>query len=445
MADLVDLAQLAVQSALKAGAQWADASVASSRSVGVMLENTSIRECEVVRDSAIGVRAFFNGGVGSATTTLLTEEAARTVGAQAAEMAKVTQPDPAFQCLPEPAPYAEIPGRWDDAIAGMPAAQVVQWCQAGIEEARALAPTVALSGGGDLEYGESALVTSTGIIYKSHGTSVSISFSAVVAEGDDVGAYFDYDVARRMEDFIPAGVATKATEQALKFLGAKHIETARLPLILGPMATGSLCGSAIGAANAESIQRQRSFMIGKEHEKIASDCLSITEDPFVPAGMSSTPVDGEGVPKITRTLIDKGVLTTYLHNSYTANKANVTNTAHAARGKGSPGVGIGASNLSIIPGDRTEAQLIADIEEGLYIDYGGLQPEGATGDISATVDFGFKIENGQLAYPVKTTMIGSNIFEMLENIDAVSSDYREEPGSIVPSLRIRGIQVIGGG
>ena len=90
------------------------------------------------------------------------------------------------------------------------------------------------------------------------------------------------------------------------------------------------------------------------------------------------------------------------------------------------------------------AALIADIKEGLYINYGGLQPDGATGDISATVDFGFRIENGQLAYPVATTMIGSNALEMLRNIVAVSSDYREEPGTIVPSLRIDDVMVIGG-
>ena len=60
-----------------------------------------------------------------------------------------------------------------------------------------------------------------------------------------------------------------------------------------------------------------------------------------------------------------------------------------------------------------------------------------------TVDFGFKIENGELAYPVKNTMIGGDIFELLGQIDAVSSDYREEPGSIIPSVRLCAVQIIG--
>jgi PmbA protein len=444
MPTLLDLAQLAVEAAMKSGAEWADAVVVRGRSVGVLLENTSIRECEVVRDCGVGVRAYVRGGMGSATSTSLDESDVRRVGEQAAAMARATYGDPDFVALPEPQPWEDVPGRWDDAVAGMAAADVVAWCQRGIEEARSVAPDVALSGGANLDMGEKAIASSTGIAIQTRGTHVAIDFMATITRGDEVGAYFEYDVARQLADFVPQGVGEKATRMALQFLGSRHVATARLPLVLGPMATADLIGATIGAANAESVQRRRSFMVGKEGQAIAAPLLSVHEEPFVPAGLASTGVDGEGVPKVRRTLIDRGVLTTYLHNSYTANKAKVSNTAHASRSGYSPGVGIGFSNLQVALGDRTEAQLIADIDEGLYVNVGGLQPESATGDISATVDFGFKIEKGRLAYPVKTTMIGSNVFEMLERIVAVSSDYREEPGSRIPSLLVDGIMVVGG-
>jgi predicted Zn-dependent protease len=99
--------------------------------------------------------------------------------------------------------------------------------------------------------------------------------------------------------------------------------------------------------------------------------------------------------------------------------------------------------LQVVPGDRTEAQLISEIEDGMYIAMAGLTPDGASGEISATVDFGFRIIDGELAYPVKTAMIGSDVFTMLGNLAAVSSDYREEPGLIAPSLCFRDIQVAG--
>ena len=75
---------------------------------------------------------------------------------------------------------------------------------------------------------------------------------------------------------------------------------------------------------------------------------------------------------------------------------------------------------------------------------GGINPNGITGDVSSSVDFGFKIENGELAYPVMSTMVGGSFLDMLANIDAVSSDYRAEPGMIMPTVRIADVQVAGG-
>ncbi len=445
MPNILDLAQLAVQAAIGAGVEWAEASTISARSVAAMVDNSSIRECEVVRDCGIGVRAFVRGGMGSATTTALDEGAARQVGEQAAAMARATHGDPEFVALAQPTPYEEVPGRWDDAVAGLPASQVVTWCQQAIEEAKAVAPDAAVSGGADLHAGESALASSTGVAIHTDGTSVSTGFMVVVTRGEDVGAYFEHDTARRLADFVPQGVGRKAAQEALRFLGARQIGKGRLPLVLGPFTAAGLLSAAVGAANAEDVQRGRSCMIGKEGLQIAAPLLTVREEPLIPWGLASGAVDGEGVLKTPRALIDQGVLTTYLHNSYTAHKAKVPYTGHAVRGGYSPGVGIGCGNLQTNLGSRTEAQLISEVEDGLYINYGGLQPEMATGDISGTVDFGFKIEKGQLAYPVATTMIGSNLFELLERIEAISSDFREEPGMIMPSLRIDGIMVVGGG
>jgi len=426
---------------VKAGAEWAEALCGTSRQIGVIVEKTSIRECEVVRDYTVRVRAFINGGVGFATTRRLGEEAARRCAENAVELARATHPDPDFVALPSPAAaQAQIEGLFDDKLAGLAAAEVVRWCSQGIEEARAVAPDVALSGGGDLVVSEMALASSTGVAVQRRGTHVQLGYFAVVQRGDDVGSYFDQDVARRLLDFEPQGLGTKATTEALRFLGARKVATARLPLVLGPFAGMGVIASAIAAANAESVQRGRSCMVGREGTQIASEVVTVTEDPFIPAGLASTAYDGEGVPKRRLTLLDRGVLTTYLHNSYTANKAGVENTAHAAWGGG-----ITTSNLVPTLGDKTEAELIAELDEGIYINAAGLTPDPVTGDISATIDFGFKIEKGELAYPITTTMVGSDIFELLGKIDAISSDYRSEPGQIMPTVRVRDIQVVGGG
>ncbi len=445
MPDLLDIAQHAVKTAISEGAEFADAYCVELREVGVGVENTSLHDSDVVRDYGVGVRAYYRGGMGTAGTQSLQHADVETCARNAAAMAKVAHPDPDFVALPPPHLVPDVPELFDDTLAGLDVRRVVEWCTTAIDEAREIDDGVRLEGGADLVVGASAIASSTGIAQQRSGTSAQISFQAVVMSDDgDVGVYFEYDAARRLADFVPAGVARTATLEAQRYLGCRHIETARLPLVLGPLAASSLLFSAVGAANAESVQRNRSFLAGKLGERIASELLTIRECPLVPGGMASAAYDGEGVPKVERAIIDHGVLTTYLHNSYTANKAGVANTANARRNGYQGDVGIGFSNAQVARGERPEAELIAEIDEGIYIAWGGLQPEPASGDISATVDFGFKIEKGELAYPVSTTMVGSDAFEMLGKISAVSSDYREEPGSIVPSLRIDDIQVAGG-
>ena len=61
-------------------------------------------------------------------------------------------------------------------------------------------------------------------------------------------------------------------------------------------------------------------------------------------------------------------------------------------------------------------------------------PDMQTGEISATVDWGFWIERGEFVFPVKNTMVAGNAIELMCKIDAISSDCRREPGAVMPDL-----------
>lgn len=443
MTPLTDYVQAAVEAAVAAGADYADAYCSDILERSVEVEKSSINYCATVRDQGLSVRAFYRGGAGWASVQQLDLAAARECARRAVEMARATHPDPDFVALPDPTTAEEVPELFDDELAGLSSAEFVRWCTDGIEEARAVAPDVILQGGVGTVVGEAALASSTGVCVTSRGTSMDIGFMAIIVRDDDVGSYFEQDFARRVRDFQPTGVARTATVEALRQLGSRPAGTARMPIVLGPLATMSLVGSLVGAMSAESVQRNRSYLAGRAGTPIASEHLTIYEDPRVPAGMRSGAYDGEGVARVPMTLVDRGVLTDYLHNSYTANKAGVPNNAHATRGGYGGSVGIGASNLQIQPGARPAAELIAEVDEGLYIAYAGLSPNSVTGELSTTVDFGFKIERGELTYPLSTTLVGSDAFELLGGIDAVSSDYRQEPGIILPTIRIAAVQVAG--
>ena len=111
------------------------------------------------------------------------------------------------------------------------------------------------------------------------------------------------------------------------------------------------------------------------------------------------------------------------------------NTGHGGRSGGGP--------TNVIPtlGSKTADEIIAETDEGIYVNYGGVFPNMVTGEISASVDLGFKIEGGKLSYPLKNTMLGVNVFDFLKAIDAISSDARIEPGMVMPTLRAKGVRV----
>ncbi|MCD6351874.1 MAG: TldD/PmbA family protein [Armatimonadetes bacterium] len=434
-------AQAAVEAAIAAGAEWADAAASSSRSVDVSAERNTLRESSVSYSQGVGVRAFYAGGVGMAHTDRLDIEAVREAGRQAAELARSASPDPDFHCLPDPQPLPDDPGTFDEKLAEMPAEQLVQWWVKALEQGQRKAEHVFIGGGAGVGAGVSAIASSTGILASAQGTAVFMYVVANVWDGDQAASFVDYASARQLADLHWEHLPEQVVERAASLVHDKPVTTGRRDLVLDFQVAYDWVRSLIGSANAESIQRNRSFLIDKEGQRIASNVLTVVEDPLIPAGLSSAAWDGEGVPRQRRVLLDAGVLTTYLHNSYTANKAGVAYTGHASRSGSAPHVGIAPSNLLIQPGDKSLTELIADITDGVFVVSGAPIPNPITGQVSSTIDAGYLIRDGEIAHPVKGAMVAGDIFDLLAAVDAVSSDFREDPGAIKPAVRLRDVMI----
>jgi PmbA protein len=432
---LLDLAEAGVKAALAAGAEWADATTGATHDVDVEYERNTIRECSSGSYESLGVRAFVRGGTGLAMADGLDLATAKEVGAQAAEMAKSTTPDPDFHRLPEPKPYAEAPEVFDDAVAGMASAELVQWCLEAIEKGTQGGGEVYLAGDAGFRYGTGALVTSTGIALVRSSSSVGTGVSASVWKDGQAASHYDGTEGRRLADLKRDGLAEGVVEMAGRLIDDEPMPTCHCDLIMDYKTAFWWASTIVAGAEAEGIQRGRSFMGGKEGQRIASQALTVVEDPLVPFGLSSGAWDGEGVPRQKRTLVDHGVLTTYLHNSYTAYKAGVEPTGHATRGGAH--VGISFSNLQIELGEQTMAEMIAETENGVWVISGGPYPDPYTGVVSSTVDAGFVIRDGKVGKAVKGAMMTGEIFDLLSRIDGVSKDYEERPGRIMPAIRIR--------
>jgi PmbA protein len=435
------LAEKALDLATSLGAEWCDVGVGSGRHIGVTLEKTAIKEADSGRSQSAGVRVFVGGAMGYATCGGHEEDRLLAAARRAVGMAREGTSDPDFVALPSPEPVDEIDGLYDPTIEAMTVADVVALAVANIRTAREMEPQVNLSGHVSLSASDGVLISSTGIRLARRRTELDGDIEALIVRGEsaaDKGYYYDFDSGHMLGDCRIDEIARAAVEGARRMLGARRMPSGRMTVVLGPLAAHDLLDSVVGAANAESLQRGRSFLCGKMGRKIASEHLTLGDDALVPHGLYSGACDGEGAPRRRVTIVDRGMFAAQLHNSYTAAKAGEPNTGHGVRTGG-----IHPTNMAIALGGRTADQIIAETDRGLYLPIGHFSPNPASGDLSSSVDFGLLIDGGRIVHPVENVMLAGNMLDLLAAIDAVSSDYREEPGNLMPTLRLRDVQVAG--
>ncbi len=140
-------------------------------------------------------------------------------------------------------------------------------------------------------------------------------------------------------------------------------------------------------------------------------------------------------------LVDKGVLVSYLLDTYTGRKLGLPSTHHAAR-DGS-GVSVSTTNLYLAAGESSPEALIRSVKQGLYVtELIGFGVNGVTGDYSRGV-VGLWIENGELTYPVEEITIAGNLLDMFHAVEGVGNDLVFRDRTASPTLLIGRMVVAG--
>jgi len=176
--------------------------------------------------------------------------------------------------------------------------------------------------------------------------------------------------------------------------------------------------------------------------------LNIIDNPRLEAFSrhSTCSFDGEGYPSSTKNIMEGGILRTYLHGSYTANKAGVEDTGNAARGSYDTLPYISNFNLILAPDESIivpREELFKGIEYGIYFDQTYDSPNMATGDFSGMIAAGFLIENGVISSPIQQATFGTNLLDVLFAIESFDDKPEDHFGAISPSVRLKGLHVSG--
>ena len=288
-----------------------------------------------------------------------------------------------------------------------------------------------------------AFVGSNGFSH-AHSSSHSALSVSVLAGQDKDGMETDYDhtSAVYFSDLRgPEEVGREAGERTVKRLGARKVDSGRVPLVFDPRVSRGLVGSLAGAINGSAIARGTSFLKDSMGRQVFAPGIRIVDQPHRQRGLRSRPYDAEGLPTRPWNLIEDGKLTTWILDLRSARQLGLSSTGHASRGVGSPPAP-SASNVYLEAGKQTPAELMADIKQGLYITHMfGSGGNMITGDYSRGAG-GFWIENGQITFPVAEVTVAGNLKDMFLNLTP-ANDLELIHGLDAPTVRVEGMTLAG--
>ncbi|MBN2454294.1 TldD/PmbA family protein [Candidatus Woesearchaeota archaeon] len=337
------------------------------------------------------------------------------------KFAKATEQNKEYSGIAKgPFKYQEREGTYDKAVAEL-AEKDVDLVEKGI--------STALSNGakrtaGVLETTKSKvyLRTSNSVEAEEKGTKIHFSIRAFT-DNEASGHYVA--TARMLKDCNIESAAARAAEIAKKARNPLPIKQGKYDVLFEPLPASNIIEQMGVAASAFNVESGLSCLAEKIGSKVASKEVTILDDATLPGGMGAASFDAEGVPTQTNTIIENGVLKTYLHNTSTAKRYNTVTTANAGIVSPEP------FNIVLKKGSFIKEELFEQIKRGLWITnvWYTRFSNYDSGDFSTIPRDGiFLIENGKIKSPVKDIRVSENLLGMFRNVSAIGEDAERVMG-----------------
>lgn len=385
----------------------------------------------------MAVRVIKDNKMGFAYTTDLSK-IDRTVK-NAIYNSKCNLADPNFIFAPE-SKYPRVYGTYDKRIKNMDIEDTVEqsknMIQVSLEEG--CQPT---SGGTQAGCYKTLILNSDGIKCSDSSTYFSAFISVNIADGDGVSTAHEADTSRFL-DFNPEKLSKKACQVAKDSRGGKSVETAELNVLLDYDAVSSLISTMANAFNADNVQRGRSIYADRVGEQVLSPNLNIYDNGTLKKGLNSSPSDGEGYPTQKTVLIENGILKNFVYDMYTSNKSQVDSTGNGIRSSYADMPSVGFTNLIM---DYKELMELSDIKNGVMVKdlLGAHTANPISGDFSVEAMNAFKIEDGNIAYPIKKAMLSGNIYQAFKESWAASEKTRQLGSFVLPPVVVSNLRIVG--
>ena len=445
--DAIEVARTLVAAAVTAGAEAADAVAADGTGLEVGVRLGEREKLVRSRERRAGLRVLVGGATAVVSSADLDAATLRDLAQQACALARATTPDP-HAGLADPSDLAGAPPEldlWDDAVETLDPAAGFELARAAERAALDAAPEMTNSEGAEFGGGGGtvAYVSSNGFAGGYRRSSFSLSVVPVATRDGAMQRDSWWTASHHLARLdAPGDVGREAARRALRRLGARQITTGEYPVVFDPQTAASLLRHLAGAIAGPALYRRASFLLDRVGERIAAEGVTIVDDPLLPGAPASRPFDGEGVASRRVTIVDRGVLRSYLLDSYSARRLALRTTGHAIR---SPGDGptVAPTNFFLAAGPHTPEAIVGSVERGLYVtELIGFGVNTVTGDYSRGAA-GLWIENGRLTHAVEEVTIAGSLPEMFAGIEMIGDDLVFRSAVTAPTVKIARLTVAG--
>jgi len=436
--EMLELADWCIKTAKSAGANDCRAGINSERFVEISYRERKPENIKEASTKGLFIEIFANGRYSGQSTSDLRKEALKDFISNAVAMTKLLAEDP-YRTLPDSKYYE---GRSDRDL------EIVDpdYHKVSPEERHNMVKTIedaCLTKGGEKvisvtasEYDsreESLLLTSNGFSGYREATVYWAGASMTAQDEGDRrpnGNHYVASISRKNMP-PPEEIGAVAAKRTLDLMGGKKIKTATLPIIVESRNVPAVLGGLLAGMFARNIQQKQSFLAEKKGQKIASDQLTLIDDPFVPGGLGSRLYDGDGFASKERTLIESGVLKDFFVDWYYSRKLGWEPTTGST------------SNLIIPPGKRSVKEIMKDLGRGIFITgFIGGNSNSTTGDASIGI-FGHLFENGEPVQAVAEMNIADNHLKFWQKLAEKANDPWTYSSMYTPSLVFTDVVVSG--
>ena len=432
-----------VAKARSAGADAADAVLFDAASQSLRQRLGKPEQLERAEAGDLGLRVFVGQRMAMVSSSDRSPAALSELVDRAIAMAKVVPEDP-YCGLADPGQLATDIPDLDLADPAEPDAERLIALAGTAEEAALAVAGVTNSEGAEASWSRAdvAIAGSNGFAGTYVMTSNSVFVSVIAGEGTEMETDYEFSSAVFAADMLNAEtIGRRAGERAVLRLGARKVDSAKVPVVFAPRVAGGLLRHLAGAISGPAIGRGTSFLKDRLGEQVFADGIAIIDDPHMKRGLRSKPFDAEGIGNRRRAIVEDGRLTTWLMDLRSARQLGLATTGHASRSSGSP-PSPAPTNLYLQPSDVSPEALIGDIDEGFYVtQMMGMGVNQVTGDYSRGAT-GFWIEKGVATYPVSEVTVAGNLKDMFARLKP-ASDLEFRYGIDAPTLRIDGMTVAG--